>query len=59
MADDIKAAVTECIKAREKAAAPLTFNAEALKVAERSDAWTVHRESRKGWRMEEGRAGAR
>jgi hypothetical protein len=33
MAEDIKAAVNECIQAREKAAAPLKFNAEALRLA--------------------------
>ena len=33
MAEDIQAAVNQCIKAREEAAAPLKFNAEALKLA--------------------------
>jgi hypothetical protein len=52
MADDIQAAVNECIKAREKAAAPLKFNAEALHSANARTLgqFTANLERAGGWK---------
>jgi hypothetical protein len=52
MSEDIKAAVNECINAREKAAAPLKFSAEALKQAnDRTLAqFTANLEAAGGWK---------
>lgn len=52
MADDIQAAVDACIQARENAAAPLKFNAQALQMAnERTLAqFTANLETAGGWK---------
>ena len=52
MADDIHAAVNECITAREKAAAPLKFTAEALKSANERTVgqFTANLERAGGWK---------
>jgi len=51
MAVDIKAAVNQCIKARENAAAPLKFNAEALEAANARTLaqFTANLETAGGW----------
>ena len=51
-ADEIQAAVNKCIKAREEAAAPLKFNAEALAFANNRthDQFAANLERAGGWK---------